>query len=335
MSAVMIMILMSQIQFPDPSLWGGALLLPQMGVLMAQGPDAASFLHGQLSQDTSGQTAHEARLAAYCSPKGRMLASTVNLRPEDETFFLLTDRAVLPALLKRLSMFVMRAKAKLSDASEAVRVIGLLGSVAQAVVGEVEAEASWQVRAHAGGQLIRMPDVQGLRRWCWVGPADASEAILAALPALPDVVWAWLDVMSGVPHIEQPTVDLFVPQMINFELIGGVNFKKGCYPGQEIVARSQYRGTTKRRAFIVHALGPLTPGMEVFSQLDPSQPAGAVINAAAIPDSFALTQAPGFSALVELKLQAIDSPLFVGQGNTLALTMGALPYALPAAESAD
>ncbi|WP_290866742.1 folate-binding protein [Aquabacterium sp.] len=330
---------MSQIQLPEAKSWGGALLVSDLGVLQAQGADAATFLHGQLSQDTKGQAATEGRLAAYCSAKGRMLASMVTLRPEPETFWLLTDRQVLPGLLKRLQMFVLRAKAVLSDASATLNVVGLVGEVAQGWLGEAAGSEPWQARAHAGGQVLRLPDVQGVARWVWVGPASEAATVTGALPALPEAAWRWLDVMSGVPRIEATTVDQFVPQMVNFELIGGVNFKKGCYPGQEVVARSQYRGTTKRRAFVVHAAQALQPGQEVFSAADPAQPAGLVINTAPMPTASPSAGLPvdggPSSALIELKLAAVGSALFAGSADGVALTLGSLPYDLPSAESAD
>ncbi|MFT3856911.1 MAG: folate-binding protein [Aquabacterium sp.] len=322
---------MSAIEPIDASSWGGALRVSDLGVILAEGPDAANFLHGQLSQDVNGQTANEARLAAYCSAKGRMLASVLTLRPQPELLWLLTDRQVLPGLVKRLSMFVLRAKAKLSDASESLCVVGLLGQPAADALGDALGDAAptsaWQAVPHAEGVLVRLPDVCGARRWYWVGPHAASAQVMGALPSVDPAQWAWLDVMSGVPRIEAATVDQFVPQMVNFELIGGVNFKKGCYPGQEVVARSQYRGTTKRRAFVVHADAPVQAGQEVFSEADPGQPAGLVINAATRPGG-----SGGHSALIELKLAAVGSALRTQAGA--GLVMAEQPYALPLADEA-
>jgi folate-binding protein YgfZ len=316
---------MSQIQLPDPTSWAGALLLSDLGVIEANGPDAATFLHGQLSQDMTGQPPHEARLAAYCSAKGRMLGSFVTLRPQAEQFCLITARNNLPALHKRLSMFVMRSKLKLSDASDTLVVLGLISqSVGKTLGDAAQAMSPWSVQAHADGWLLRLPDVLGVPRWQWVGPQASATTVLSQVPALPAEQWAWLDVMSGVPAIEAATVDQFVPQMINFELIGGVNFKKGCYPGQEIVARSQYRGTLKRRAFVVHADQPLAPAQEIFSAADPGQPAGMVIQAASQPG-----QGSACSALIELKLAATDQALFGGSPDGTRLSLGTLPYALP------
>lgn len=300
--------------------------MSDLGIIAAEGPDAANFLHGQFSQDVSGQTAQEARLAAYCSAKGRMLASLLNLRPQAEQVLMLTDSQVLPGLLKRLSMFVMRSKLKLSDASASLAVVGLLGAPAAAHLGECSAVAAWGVQPFQGGWLIGLPAVLGAKRWYWVGAQADAQALAAALPGLDAGAWQWLDVMSGIPRIEAGTVDQFVPQMINFELIGGVNFKKGCYPGQEVVARSQYRGTTKRRALIAHGATPLSPGQEVFSLADPGQPAGLVINSGAVNGVH--------SALIELKLSALGSELRTGTVEGPALTLGSLPYELPQAEEA-
>ncbi len=300
--------------------------MSDLGIIQAEGADAANFLHGQFSQDVNGQPADEARLAAYCSAKGRMLASLLNLRPQPEQFWLLTDAQVLPGLLKRLSMFVLRAKAKLTDASDALSVVGLLGAPAAVSLGEAAQVGAWHVQAHGQGLLVGLPEVLGAQRWYWVGAKAEAQALVSSLPAVEHGAWAWLEVMSGIPHIQASTVDQFVPQMVNYELIGGVNFKKGCYPGQEVVARSQYRGTTKRRAFVVHAEQALSPGQEVFSMVDPGQPAGLVINSACVGGVH--------SALVELKLSAIDTDLRAGAADGVKLLVGKLPYPLPSAEEA-
>jgi folate-binding protein YgfZ len=184
----------------------------------------------------------------------------------------------------------------------------------------------WQASPFKDGIVLGLPEVLGVRRGLFVGPVADAQLLRAALPALDASAWRWLDVMSGIPRIEAATVDRFVPQMINFELIGGVNFQKGCYPGQEVVARSQYRGTTKRRAFIMHAAQAMHPGQDVFSAADPGQPAGMVVNAASVGDAH--------SALVELKLSALGSALHAGAPDGPSMTPGELPYALPSAEEA-
>ena len=177
------------------------------------------------------------------------------------------------------------------------------------------------MQATGGGQLVRLPDVQGTPRWLLAQPADAAAP---ALPALSPADWAALEVRSGIVRITAATVEQFVPQMVNLELVGGVNFQKGCYPGQEIVARSQYRGTLKRRAQVVESDAPLAAGQEVFHSADPGQPAGMVALAAPRADG-------GSSALVELKLSAlVGGSLHAGAADGALLRLGALPYAIPA-----
>ena len=336
LTTVMIMTPMQDFHFPDPKALNGAVALSHLGIISAEGADAASFLHGQLSQDVTGQAPHQARLAAFCSAKGRMLASFIVVKPLPETFWLVTDAQVLPAALKRLSMFVLRAKAKLSDAVGKLSPVGLVGPSAQAWLGDAAPAEPWQASLHAasGGHVVRLPDVLGSPRWLWIGPVEAAEALAKILPALPLATWQWLDVMSGVVRIEPSTVDQFVPQMVNYELVGGVHFQKGCYPGQEIVARSQYRGTLKRRTFLLHGPAPMQAGQEVFSSADPGQPAGMVANAAAIP---AANGQPGttFSALVELKWQALGNGWHLGSAEGPALALGTMPYEVPLGTSDD
>lgn len=308
----------------------GAVRLSHWAVIDAAGEDAAAFLHGQLSQDVQGLPADQARLAAYCTAKGRMLASFVLLRPAAERVWLACSADVLPATLKRLRMFVLRAKAKLEDATATLTVLGLCGQRAAAWLGAQAPGEPWAVVAHGDARIVRLPPAAGTpaAAWLWIGPAEQAQAVLDALPALPAEAWPWLEVAAGLPRITAATVEQFVPQMINLELIGGVNFKKGCYPGQEVVARSQYLGKLKRRMVRLDANAPLQAGQEVFAAADPAQPAGMVVNAAPSP-------AGGWSALVELKLAAwVDGRLHAGGVDGPELRRAALPYAVPELDTA-
>ena len=297
----------------------GAVRLADWGVIRATGADAASFLHGQLTQDTQSLREGSARLAGYCSPKGRLLASFIVWRADADTLLLACSADLLPATLKRLSMFVLRAKCKLSDASAEVALYGLVGPSAAAWLGENPPDA-WKTRAAGTGLAIGLPLAADTPRWLL---AQAATDAAPALPALAAEAWAWLEVQSGVARITAPTVEHFVPQMVNLELVGGVNFQKGCYPGQEIVARSQYRGTLKRRAMLFDSAVPLAAGQEVFHSADPGQPAGLVALAAPRAGG-------GSSALVEIKLSALDSgSLHLGAADGPRLQPAALPYAIP------
>lgn len=312
------------------SSWQGAAPLSELALIRAQGPDAANFLHGQLSQDVTHLGPTEARLAAYCSAKGRMQASALMLRPADDQVWLVTDASILPGWIKRLKMFVLRSKVQLAEGG--AQVWGLAGEAAQQAIGDAAHAPVWSSQPHAGGQLVRLPDVQHLPRWLWLGAPEAS-AWLSALPTLPAAAWSCLEVLSGIPRVTEATFDQFVPQMVNFELVGGVNFQKGCYPGQEIVARSQYRGTVKRRAFLAQVDGPAQAAQEVFASTDPGQPAGMVILAAPWPaDAGTSAQQPHF-VLVELKLAAAAEVVTLGAPDGPVLHFLPLPYDMPSPDS--
>lgn len=296
----------------------GAVRLTDWGVIRAEGPDAASFLQGQLTADVVLLPPGRATLAGYCSPKGRMLATFIVWSPQPDQFLLACSADLLPATLKRLSMFVLRAKCKLSDASSELALWGLAGAVSTGT--------PWSV-AHAGdgAQHIQLPAAAGVARALRCAPAgslppDAPELSLDA--------WRGLEAASGVARIVASTVDQFVPQMVNLELVGGVNFKKGCYPGQEVVARSQYRGTLKRRAVLL--AGPpagsaMQPAQDIFHDADPAQPAGMVALAGRAPDG-------GQLALAEVKIALAGQPgaFRLGAPDGPPLALHALPYPLPA-----
>lgn len=298
-------------------------------MIRAEGPDAAPFLHGQLSQDVTHQGSTEARLAAYCSAKGRMQASALLLRPAEDKVWLVTDAGILPGWLKRLKMFVLRSKVQLAEGG--LQAWGLAGQAALQALGDAGHAPVWSSQPHAAGQLVRLPDVQHVPRWLWLGAPEAS-GWLGEMPALPAAAWSCLEVLSGIPRITEATFDQFVPQMVNFDLVGGVNFQKGCYPGQEIVARSQYRGTVKRRAFLAQVNGPAQAGQEVFAAGDAGQPAGLVVLAAALPAD-AAAQAGTHLVLLELKIAAAAGEVTLGAPDGPVLHFLPLPYDMPSPDS--
>lgn len=302
----------------------GVCRLADRGVIRARGADAAAFLQSQLSNDVLGLDHASARLAAFCSAKGRMQASFVVWRNGSDEFHLACAKDLLAATLKRLSMFVLRAKCKLDDASGEVALWGLAGVAAGDALG---AGGAWQ----RAGDSIRLPAVAGLPRALRIASATAEAP---PGPALALDAWNALEVRSGIVTIVAATVDRFVPQMVNYELVGGVDFQKGCYPGQEVVARSQYRGTTKRRVFGFMVDGaPAAAGDEVWAASPaghdpagaddpPGEPVGTVANAA-------MEGASGSVALVELRLAAIAAELRLGRAGGPALRRFELPYAVP------
>ena len=291
----------------------GAAALPHLGVIAAQGEDAAKFLHGQLTQDFALMREGEARLAAFCTAKGRMLASFVAARLPGGEIVLVCSRDLLAATLKRLSMFVLRAKVKLRDASEEFDLLGLAGAAA-APQGPM-----WSQRSEGPAVIVQLPPADGVARALWIAPrgTPGPEA-----PALDTAAWQWGEVRSGVATLTQPVVEAFVPQMLNYESVGGVNFKKGCYPGQEVVARSQFRGSLKRRAYLVHAPAPLQAGQEVFHESDAEQPTGLVVQAAESP-------AGGWDAIVSMQVSSAEGgALRAGAPDGPVLQLLPLPYGL-------
>jgi hypothetical protein len=295
----------------------GVAPLPHLGVIRAQGPEAASFLHAQLTQDFALLGTGEARLAAFCTAKGRMLASFVAFKRSAEEILLVCSGDVLPATLKRLSMFVLRSKVKLSDATAECTLAGVAGDALHALAPAVS--TPWHLAEVAGGHLVRLYPAEGRPRALWVGPAGTS---LPPGPPLDPALWLWSEIRSGIATLSGPVVEAFVPQMLNYESVGGVNFKKGCYPGQEVVARSQFRGTLKRRAFIVHAQAELAAGQEVFQAGDAEQPVGMIAQAAASPEG-------GWDAIASLQLAAVDAgDLHAGSAAGPGLSLLPLPYLL-------
>ncbi|MCG2584706.1 folate-binding protein YgfZ [Massilia sp. TS11] len=315
---------------PVPALAAGFVaVVNDLGLISVSGDDAASFLHNQLTNDVHHLGPERVRLAGYCTPKGRLLASFLVWR-DAEAIYLQLPQALLPAIQKRLSMYVLRAKAKLAALSgrQVLAIGGAAGAAAlQGVAGALPA-APYTRLDLPQGPLLRLADAFGAARYQWLVDDTAAPAIWEALSAKLAVggrqAWQLSQIHAGVPTIEASTQEKFVPQMINLELLGGVDFKKGCYPGQEIVARSQYLGKLKRRAFLAQVASSAAAGDEVFAAADPGQPCGMVVNAA--PNG-----AGGSDLLVELKLDAPDSgPIHLGAAAGPALSLLPMPYALDA-----
>ena len=222
-------------------------------------------------------------------------------------------------------MFVMRAKCQLSDATAEFELVGLAGEPARDAVGPLPV---WGRAEQQGAACIRLPDASGLVRALRLAERGQGAELNLAAHATGQAAWRWLEVESAVAVIEVATVDQFVPQMLNFELIGAVNFQKGCYPGQEVVARSQYRGTAKRRTFLFECDEQASAGQEVFHARDAAQPAGMVVNAAG--SMAAQAAGPRWLALIEVKLSALDdAALRLGSADGAALKRCAMPYEVP------
>lgn len=304
--------------------------LPDLGLIRVSGAEAARFLHTQLTNDIEHLDAGHARWNGYCTAKGRMLGSFVNWR-DDQAIWLAASRPLVPGLRQRLSMFVLRAKATIEDTSADFLLLGVGGTRAGAALAAqgLPAPDVMATGTARGIVSIGLPPVAvGARptpRWLLVVPAAESvtlwTALTATLAGVSTAAWRWTDVLAGVPRIVEGTREAFVPQMINFELVGGVDFKKGCYPGQEVVARSQYLGKLKRRTFLGHVdAGALpAPGSDVVGA--DGAPVGQVAMAAVSPLG-------GIDLLFECQTAAIDTGV---KADGRMITVGVLPYPVPLA----
>jgi tRNA-modifying protein YgfZ len=306
----------------------GRARLDDWGVLEAAGVDAAAFLQGQLTNDVAALSTHQWCLAGYCSAKGRLLATFVVWRPAPERFLLALPRELLGPTLKRLSMFVLRAKCKLSDATSTLAIEGVWS------LASMDQQAPGTVTRQGDATVLGLPSLGGLARAWHVVPAVTQAAAVQAPTSTVDAAtWRWLDVLGGWPVVRAATVDAFVPQMVNLEVLGGVNFRKGCYPGQEVVARSQYRGTLKRRMHLFAGAVDARAGQDVFHASDTTQPVGTVVDAADAPAS--PTEPHERWVLASIKTTVLEAggalaELHIGSPEGAVMVQRPLPYAVPA-----
>ncbi len=307
--------------------------LSWLGLIRVGGGDAASFLQGQVTSDIRGIDAAHSTLSAYCTPKGRMLALFRLFQRNDDLFLLLpTER--LDATLKRLSLFVLMADAKLEDASDELARIAIAGECAPALlkahVGEPPEENNGVV-THGAITVLRGDSDRP--RYILIAPTHEMTALWTKLAESASPVdsdfWRLLDIRAGIPNVYDETAEAFVPQMANLQLIDGVSFTKGCYTGQEVVARMQYLGKLKRRMYPGHIDSDTVPepGTPLYSENSQSgQGSGKVVDAVA-------GDRGGIEALVIAEIAAVEKgPLHVGDESGPLIELGEPPYAFAAAE---
>lgn len=293
-----------------------AVELRNLGALSCSGDQARDFLHAQLTSDVASLGAREARRAGWCSAKGRLLA-TFFVLPADGGFLLQVSRDIAPAVAKRLSMFILRTKAKLSDVSDTWTQYGVWGSGAAqrlADLGLPLPQGVLDVASSSGVVVVRTAAQPFI---------VFSREPLAALPSGADeAAWALEEIRAGYPRVTSATQDLFVPQMVNLERLGAVDFKKGCYPGQEIVARTQYRGVLKRRMVRARVEARAEPGQDLHVADLAGQAAGTVVNAAPT-----LQGSSELLAVVQISSLEGAHPIRLGAPDGPALELLPLPYA--------
>ncbi|MDH3319195.1 MAG: folate-binding protein [Betaproteobacteria bacterium] len=297
-----------------------AVQLQRFGLLSCTGDEARAFLHAQLTSDISGLAEGDARLAGWCSAKGRLLATFLVISRGEE-FLLQVPREMAPAVAKRLSMFILRAKAKLADASDAWVQFGLWGNDAAdclAALGLPVPQGQMRTLHGDGAIVVEV----GTQRFLVLAPAALRARFAAIENGADEETWALEEIRAGRPQVVLATQDQFVPQMVNLERLGAVDFKKGCYPGQEIVARTQYRGVLKRRMVRARVAAPAAAGDELFADALPGQASGAVVNAALEPEG-------GSELLAVAQISALEGgqPIRLRAADGLALELLPLPYA--------
>lgn len=301
---------------------GALSLLPDWGIVTTSGAEAVKFLHGQTTNDIEGQALDEVRLHGYCTSKGRLLAGGPLWR-DGEALHFAVSRPLAEPLRKRLAMFVLRAKAKVEDSSDRFAVLGLCGGAAAAALraigidvpapgrvtrlvgagavqtdsgeaagsgGAAPADGAADFREVPAACALGLAPLDGIGTRCWlIVPIESLHAVwtkLAGMLAPVDSeLWRVTEILAGEPRVVPATSEAFIPQTLNWELVGGVSFRKGCYPGQEVVARLHYRGKPKRRTFAARLPegAALVPGAELFAQ-DSAEAAGTVVSCAAEPD---------------------------------------------------
>jgi len=300
--------------------------LPSRGLIRVSGDDARDFLQGQLTNDMNKVTAEQAQLAAWCTPKGRMLALFVVFMHDGELYLQL-PRERLDAVLKRLRMFVLRAKVVLEDASEDLALAGAGGECLEEHVGGLPGK-DFGTAASDSLTLIRFPGEPP--RAQVVGTPDAVIALWRRMADKASTTsenwWTLGNIRAGLPDVLDATAEAFIPQMVNLDVLEGISFTKGCYTGQEVVARMKYLGQLKRRMYLARTAGkhPLSPGDSLWSPHSQSaQGAGRVVLAASAPDA-------GQEALVVAEISTAGKKgmrLLNEEGP--AITLEPPPYEIP------
>ncbi len=301
----------------------GAVWLPlDDGLIAVTGEDSETFLQGQLTNDVRRLADGRALYAGMCNPKGRLLASFMLWRTPD-TIYLWLPAEMQAAIQKRLGMYVLRSKVRLEDARGNWRLTGVAGTAAAALLSRLQLpvpEVPMASVATDDGMVVNLGHDRfllaiGLQRHDHIAQELAANAMRITAEQ-----WRWLEIKAGIPVILPATQEEFVPQMVNFDLTGAVDFRKGCYTGQEIVARMQYLGRLKRRMYRVHAdAADLQPGQPVYSA-DMTDPTGMVVLAAPAPEG-------GQDALVVEQIASADQQaLHAGSPDGPVLAMRELPY---------
>jgi folate-binding protein YgfZ len=269
----------------------GSVLVPllHLGMIKVDGADARAFLHAQLTSDVNALGEKEAQLAAWCTPKGRVFANfivSMMRAGDEENFFLLLPVERIAAVLERLQTYVLRSKVKITSLAGSVGHLGISSSQdaegALAETGLSTPKTPLRMTARDRTQILRLQDGRYIFSVARTDLPLLWQRLRAAFPPAGQPVWRWLDILHAFPWISNATSEAFVPHMMDFDKAGGISFKKGCYPGQEIVARTHYQGEVKRHLYRLQGKKPFSPGERLHSPVEAGA-VGTVISAAPDP----------------------------------------------------
>ncbi len=299
--------------------------LSQFGLLHFSGDDAQLFLNNLLSSDIKHQQPGQAQYSSFSTPKGRMLASMLVIRSESG-FLIQLPASLREAMQRKLSMYILRSKVKVVDAGIDTALLGLAGPDAATMLkqyfGTVPAQPMETVFAGTAAITQLAPAMFLLHANIDTAPALFAQMQQQGAIPVGEPAWRWLSLQTGFAWIYPATQEQFVAQMANMELVGAVSFTKGCYPGQEIVARMQYLGKLKRRMALVHIdcdIADAPPGRELYSPELPGQAIGMLADSAPSPEG-------GIDALAVVQISCWEHGVTLGGSDGPALSVRPLPY---------
>lgn len=300
--------------------------LSHLGLLEIGGAEAVTFLQGQVTNDVKLLiTSNSAHYTGYCTPKGRLLALFLAFAHHDH-LHLQFNRTLLEPIMKRLKMYVMRSKVEIKDVSESIIKFGLNGPDSAALLTPFFSQIptqDYELMSLDNGAILKLPTIAGHSRFQIFTDSNQAPILFNALKSQCQLVgkpcWDWLDIQAGMPEVLPKTQEQFVPQMLNLDILNGINFKKGCYTGQEIIARTHYLGTVKRRTYLASMVSNTAPveGDKILDGLN--NEVGQIVRVAPNGET-------GFDALIEVRIDAKKTGNLLWQSS--AIEIKPLPYPL-------
>lgn len=313
-----------------PELLEGDLSIPlaDLGMVEVSGPDALPFVAAQLTSDVRGLTPATSQLGAWCTPAGRVL-TIMRICRREEAMVLILPAAAVRATRERLQRYVLRARVTLSDGAGRIQLLGLSGPAALARIAARLGAAPQAPDGVVHGASLTALRIPGNPPRCLIlGPAAEVRGLLEDLPTGVAVAgaesWDLLDILAGIPTVVPATAEHFLPQMLNLDALGGLSYSKGCYPGQEVIARLKYRGSLKRRMYLASVDASAAPAPATrLCPADRDTAVGEVVSAAAHPSR-------GIALLAVVDIEAAQSAaVHLGDPGGALLQFEPLPYPVP------